>query len=78
MKKQKALIVVDVQNDFCPGGSLAVPEGDAVVQVINSLLEKFDLIIFTKDWHPVDHEGFASQHPGTKPFDKYCYRQFLF
>lgn len=71
MKKIKALIVVDVQRDFCPGGSLAVPDGDVIVERINELLPKFDLVIFTKDWHPANHEGFASQHPGTKPFDKY-------
>lgn len=65
----KALIVVDVQNDFCPGGSLPVPEGDKVVPVINDLLPKFDLIIFTKDWHPANHFGFASQHKGRKPFE---------
>jgi nicotinamidase/pyrazinamidase len=65
----KALIVVDVQNDFCPGGSLAVPEGDKVVPVINDLLPKFDLIIFTKDWHPARHNGFASVYNDKKPFD---------
>lgn len=66
---KKALIVVDVQNDFCPGGSLAVPEGDKVVPVINDLLPKFDLIIFTKDWHPQNHFGFASNHKNVKPFE---------
>jgi nicotinamidase/pyrazinamidase len=65
----KALIVVDVQNDFCPGGSLAVPEGDKVVSVINDLLPKFDLVIFTKDWHPARHNGFASVYKDKKPFD---------
>jgi nicotinamidase/pyrazinamidase len=68
---KKALIVVDVQNDFCPGGSLAVPEGDKVVPVINDLLPKFDLVIFTKDWHDPKMNAFASQHIGKKPFDKY-------
>ena len=67
----KALIVVDVQNDFCPGGALAVPEGDSVVPVINKLLPKFDLVIFTKDWHPEHHYGFASSHEGYKPFEKF-------
>jgi nicotinamidase/pyrazinamidase len=67
----KALIVVDVQQDFCPGGSLAVPDGDSVVPIINDLLPKFDLVIFTKDWHTPDMEAFASQHKGAKPFDKY-------
>lgn len=67
---KKALIVVDVQNDFCPGGSLAVPEGDKIIPVINDLLPKFDLVIFTKDWHDPEMEAFASQH-GKKPFEKY-------
>jgi nicotinamidase/pyrazinamidase len=68
---KKALIIVDLQNDFCPGGSLAVPDGDEVVEVINEFLPKFDLIIFTKDWHDPEMEAFASQHKGKKPFDKY-------
>jgi nicotinamidase/pyrazinamidase len=68
MKNTKALIVVDVQNDFCPGGSLAVPEGDTIIPVINKLLSQFDLVIFTKDWHPANHFGFASRHKGYKPF----------
>ena len=66
----KALIVVDVQNDFCPGGSLAVKNGDEVVPVINKLLPKFDIVIFTMDWHQSNNIGFASQHEGLKPFDK--------
>jgi nicotinamidase/pyrazinamidase len=69
MKKIKALIVVDVQNDFCPGGTLPVPEGDTIVPKINELLPKFDLVIFTKDWHPTDHICFASRYPGKKPFE---------
>ena len=66
----KALIVVDVQNDFCPGGSLAVPDGDKIVPIINELLKKFELVIFTKDWHPANHFGFASSHEGFKPFER--------
>jgi len=58
----KALIVVDVQNDFCPGGALEVTDGDAVVPVINRLQEKFDLVVATQDWHPPDHASFASNH----------------
>ena len=58
----KALIIVDVQNDFCPGGALEVKDGDAVVPVINRLQEKFDLIVATQDWHPPDHASFASNH----------------
>jgi len=70
MKNRKALIVVDVQNDFMPGGALAVSGGDEIIPVINSLLPKFDLIIFTKDWHPQDHKSFASQHEGKSVFDQ--------
>lgn len=68
----KALIIVDMQNDFLPGGALAVNEGDAVIPVINKLQQSdyFDLIIATQDWHPKDHGSFASNHPGKKPFEK--------
>ena len=66
---KKALIIVDVQNDFIPGGSLAVPEGDRVVAVINDLQLKYDLVIATQDWHPATHGSFASNHPGKKPGD---------
>ncbi len=65
----KALIIVDVQNDFCPGGALAVKEGDQVVLPINRLQEIFPLVVATQDWHPKDHGSFASQHPGKKPGD---------
>ncbi|MDJ0995289.1 MAG: bifunctional nicotinamidase/pyrazinamidase [Dinoroseobacter sp.] len=64
-----ALIVIDVQNDFCPGGALAVPEGDAIVPGINALMERFDAVILTQDWHPADHLSFASQHPGKAPLE---------
>lgn len=63
-----ALIVIDVQNDFCPGGALAVFEGDAVVAPINRLIERFDNVILTQDWHPAGHSSFASSHPGKPPF----------
>lgn len=63
-----ALIVIDVQNDFCPGGALAVAEGDAVVAPINALLDGFDLRVFTQDWHPANHLSFADNHPGAAPF----------
>ncbi|MCS6759765.1 MAG: bifunctional nicotinamidase/pyrazinamidase [Candidatus Devosia euplotis] len=63
------LIVVDVQNDFLPGGHLAVADGDAVVPLINALGKKFTNVIFTQDWHPEDHMSFASQHAGKSPFD---------
>ncbi len=59
-----ALILVDVQNDFVPGGALAVSEGDRVVPVANRLMPHFDLVVATKDWHPADHSSFAGQHPG--------------
>ncbi len=62
------LIVVDVQNDFCPGGALAVPKGDEVVPVINRLAARFDSIVLTQDWHPSGHASFASSH-GKKPFE---------
>ena len=63
----KALIVVDIQNDFCPGGALAVPEGDRVVPVVNGLMPRFHLVVATQDWHPADHGSFAANHPGRKP-----------
>ena len=64
-----ALILIDLQNDFCPGGALAVPEGDRVIDVVNDLQKKFDLVVATKDWHPADHGSFAANHPGKKPGD---------
>lgn len=63
------LVIVDVQNDFCPGGSLAVPDGGAIVPAINRLAEFFPHIIATQDWHPAGHRSFASAHPGKKPFE---------
>jgi nicotinamidase/pyrazinamidase len=63
-----ALIVIDVQNDFCPGGALAVPEGDAVVPLINRLSRQFRQAVLTQDWHPPGHHSFASSHPGRAPF----------
>ena len=64
-----ALIVVDVQNDFCPGGALAVPDDDAVVPVINRLAARFANVVLTQDWHPSGHASFASSHAGKKPLD---------
>jgi nicotinamidase/pyrazinamidase len=61
-----ALILVDIQNDFLPGGALAVPEGDAVIPVCNQLSSKFDLVVATQDWHPNNHGSFAASHPGHK------------
>ncbi|EDP64140.1 isochorismatase hydrolase [alpha proteobacterium BAL199] len=63
------LIIVDVQNDFCPGGALAVPEGDAVVPLINQLSMRFDHRVLTQDWHPAGHSSFASSHTGKAPFE---------
>jgi nicotinamidase/pyrazinamidase len=63
------LLVVDVQVDFCPGGNLPVPDGDKVVPVINRLSRAFQRVVATQDWHPQDHVSFASNHPGSNPFD---------
>lgn len=65
----KALILVDVQNDFTPGGSLEIPGGDRIIEPINEIQERFELVIATQDWHPPDHVSFASNHEGKKPFD---------
>ncbi len=67
---RKALIIVDVQNDFCPGGALAVEEGDQVVPVINRIAPNFDVVIATRDWHPTDHVSFASAHEGHEIGDQ--------
>jgi len=63
------LLVVDVQNDFCPGGNLAVPAGDAVVPLVNQLGNKFQHVVLTQDWHPPGHRSFASANPGRQPFE---------
>ena len=65
----RALIVIDVQNDFCPGGALAVPEGDLIVPGINALMGDFGAVILTQDWHPAGHSSFASSHSGKAPYD---------
>jgi nicotinamidase/pyrazinamidase len=65
----KALLVIDVQNDFCPGGALAVPEGDAVVPLINEIARGFETVVITQDWHPPGHASFAASHPGRAPFE---------
>ena len=64
-----ALLVIDVQNDFCPGGALAVPEGDQIVPGINALMQNIPCVILTQDWHPSDHASFASEHPGAAAYD---------
>jgi nicotinamidase/pyrazinamidase len=66
----KALILVDIQNDFLPGGALAVPNGDQVIPVANKLQPAFPLVVATQDWHPADHGSFAASHPGKKVFEQ--------
>jgi nicotinamidase/pyrazinamidase len=66
---REVLLVVDVQNDFCPGGALAVPGGDEIVPAVNKLAAGFLHVILNQDWHPAGHTSFASSHPGKKPFD---------
>lgn len=65
----QALILVDIQNDFCPGGALAVPGGDAVVPIANRLMESFAIVVATQDWHPPDHRSFAANHAGRRAFE---------
>jgi nicotinamidase/pyrazinamidase len=69
LRDDDALIIVDLQNDFCPGGALAVPRGDEIVAVINDLAGKFRHVVLTQDWHPRGHFSFASTHPGKNAFD---------
>ena len=64
----EALIVIDVQNDFCPGGALAVAGGDEIIPRINTLIDDFSVKVLTQDWHPADHSSFAANHPGAAPF----------
>ncbi|OHV76545.1 bifunctional nicotinamidase/pyrazinamidase [Rhizobium sp. LCM 4573] len=67
----KALLLIDIQNGFCPGGNLPVPEGDKIIPIVNRLIEDggYDLIVASQDWHPENHGSFASRHPGKKPFE---------
>ena len=65
----EALLVIDVQNDFCPKGALAVAGGDMIIQPINAAMDKFDIVVLTQDWHPTDHKSFASSHANKEPFD---------
>jgi nicotinamidase/pyrazinamidase len=65
-----ALIIVDLQNDFLPGGALAVPHGSEVIPIANDLQRRFELVLATKDWHPSDHGSFAANHPGKKPGER--------
>jgi nicotinamidase/pyrazinamidase len=68
--KTEALIVIDVQNDFCPGGALAVAGGDAIIPRINTLMDDFAVKVLTQDWHPANHSSFAANHPGAEPFSQ--------
>jgi nicotinamidase/pyrazinamidase len=65
----EALIVIDVQNDFCPGGALAVSGGDEIVPRVNAMIQRFEHVVLTQDWHPAGHSSFASQHPGKQSFE---------
>lgn len=69
VSQNDVLLVVDIQNDFCPGGALGVPRGDEVVPLVNRLAKKFQHVVLTQDWHPARHRSFASAHPGRKPYD---------
>lgn len=66
--QSEALVVIDVQNDFCPGGALAVADGDAILPRINALMAEFATVVLTQDWHPADHASFADNHPGAASF----------
>src|SRR3954452_6069487 len=69
IRDDDVLVIIDVQNDFCPGGALSVAEGDEVVPLINRLGERFAHVVLTQDWHPAGHSSFASAHPGRHPFE---------
>ena len=69
IRDDDVLLIIDVQNDFCSGGALAVSDGDAVVPVVNRLIERFDHVVLTQDWHPPGHSSFATSHPGSAPFE---------
>jgi nicotinamidase/pyrazinamidase len=65
----EALVVIDVQNDFCPGGALAVADGNAILPLVNQLIARFEHVVLTQDWHPAGHSSFASTHAGKAPFE---------
>jgi nicotinamidase/pyrazinamidase len=69
MGPHSALLVIDIQNDFCPGGALAVADGDAIIPLVNRLAAQFSTVVITQDWHPAGHISFAANHPGAAPFD---------
>jgi nicotinamidase/pyrazinamidase len=66
---KKALVLVDLQYDFCPGGALAVPRGDETIEIANRVARRFDLVVATQDWHPAEHGSFAANHDGAHPYD---------
>jgi nicotinamidase/pyrazinamidase len=68
-RMEEALIVIDLQNDFCPGGALAVAGGDEILPLVNDMIRRFDHVVLTQDWHPAGHSSFASEHPGKNPFE---------
>jgi nicotinamidase/pyrazinamidase len=70
MTDRDVLVVIDVQNDFCPGGALAVADGDTVIEVIHRVAPRFEHVILSQDWHPAGHSSFASSHAGKKPFEQ--------
>lgn len=69
MESHTALLVVDIQNDFCTGGALAVPGGEDIVPLVNRIAERFETVVLTQDWHPADHISFAAGHTGKQPFE---------
>jgi nicotinamidase/pyrazinamidase len=69
MNAHSALLVIDAQNDFCPGGALAVADGDAIMAPVSRIAQRFETVVLTQDWHPADHISFAAGHPGKMPFD---------
>jgi len=69
MQKHAALLVIDIQNDFCPGGALAVPQGDEIIPLVNRLAQKFETVVITQDWHPAAHISFAANHEAKQPFE---------
>jgi len=69
MRENEVLLVVDIQNDFCAGGALEVPRADEIIPIVNRLARQFAHVILTQDWHPRDHQSFASAHPGRRPYE---------
>jgi nicotinamidase/pyrazinamidase len=69
MQKHSALLVIDVQPDFCSGGALAVPGGETIIPLVNALARRFETVVLTQDWHPANHISFAANHPGKMPFE---------